>query len=177
MNLKEFREQEKTDRNLYWRLQDGERQNLLDEALGIVDEFEQKLTEVIESYEIALAEVSKVYDNLTNGKLSKPNYQAATIIEEVRMIQENELTEAIKQAKVEENERFKTNFVKAIESAQDHGNILFNELNKYKGFNDWVGKNNKYDADKEDLRRFIISCFKLFASEIKCKILEPESTN
>ena len=90
---------------------------------------------------------------------------------------EQKLTEAIKQAKVEENERFKTNFVKAIESAQDHGNILFNELNKYKGFNDWVGKNNKYDADKVELRRFIISCFKLFASEIKCKILEPESTN
>ena len=65
---------------------------------------EQKLTEVIESYEIALAEVSKVYDNLTNGKLSKPNYQAATIIDEVRMIQENELTEAIKQAKIEESE-------------------------------------------------------------------------
>ena len=90
---------------------------------------------------------------------------------------EQKLTESVKQAKIEENERFKTNFVKAIESAQDHGNILFNELNKYKGFNDWVGKNNKYDADKEDLRRFIISCFKLFASEIKCKILEPESTN
>ena len=41
---------------------------------------------------------------------------------------EQKLIEAIKQAKVEENERFKTNFVKAIESAQDHGNILFNEL-------------------------------------------------
>ena len=68
---------------------------------------EQKLTEVIESYEIALAEVSKVYDNLTNGKLSKPNYQAATIIDEVRMIQENELTEAITQAKIEENEYWK----------------------------------------------------------------------
>ena len=71
---------------------------------------EQKLTEVIESYEIALAEVSKVYDNLTNGKLSKPNYQAATIIDEVRMIQENELTEAIKQAKIEENEMWNGKF-------------------------------------------------------------------
>ena len=71
---------------------------------------EQKLTEVIESYEIALAEVSKVYDNLTNGKLSKPNYQAATIIDEVRMIQENELTEVIKQAKIEENEMWNGKF-------------------------------------------------------------------
>ena len=71
---------------------------------------EQKLTEVIESYEIALAEVSKVYDNLTNGKLSKPNYQAATIIDEVRMIQENELTESIKQAKIEENEMWNGKF-------------------------------------------------------------------
>ena len=65
---------------------------------------EQKLTEVTESYETTLVEVSKVYDNLTNGKLSKPNYQADTIIDEVRMIQENELTEAIKQAKIEENQ-------------------------------------------------------------------------
>ena len=65
---------------------------------------EQKLTGVIENYETVLAEVSKVYCELTNGKLSKPNYQAAVIIDEVRMIQENELTEAIKQAKIEESE-------------------------------------------------------------------------
>jgi len=68
---------------------------------------EQKLTEVIENYETVLAEVSKVYCELTNGKLSKPNYQAAVIIDEVRMIQENELTEAITQAKIEENEYWK----------------------------------------------------------------------
>ena len=68
---------------------------------------EQTLTGVIENYETVLAEVSKVYCELTNGKLSKPNYQAAVIIDEVRMIQENELTEAITQAKIEENEYWK----------------------------------------------------------------------
>ena len=68
---------------------------------------EQTLTGVIENYETVLDEVSKVYCELTNGKLSKPNYQAAVIIDEVRMIQENELTEAITQAKIEENEYWK----------------------------------------------------------------------
>ena len=132
-----------------------------------------------------LEEIKKEFDCLPIKKNLYDTDEGQTFIAELIAVDkrnlwqfiEQKLIEAIKQAKVEENERFKTNFVKAIESAQDHGNILFNELNKYKGFNDWVGKNNKYDADKEDLRRFIISCFKLFASEIKCKILEPESTN
>ena len=37
MDLKEFRQKEKEDSNLFWRLSEGERQNLLDEAMDESD--------------------------------------------------------------------------------------------------------------------------------------------
>lgn len=43
MNLKEFVEEEKKDRNLFWRLQSGEHQNLLYEALDEIERLSQPL--------------------------------------------------------------------------------------------------------------------------------------
>ncbi len=40
MNLSEFIEESKRDRNLFWRLQSGEHQNLLDEAIERIEELE-----------------------------------------------------------------------------------------------------------------------------------------
>ena len=38
MNLSEFVKAEQQDRNLFWKLQSGDHQNLLDEALSIIEE-------------------------------------------------------------------------------------------------------------------------------------------
>ena len=46
-------------------------------------------------YERVLAEVSKVYWELTNGKLSKPNYDAVVILDEVRLQQEKDIEETL----------------------------------------------------------------------------------
>lgn len=38
MNLDEYREKSKNNHNLFWTLQSGEHQNLLDEAIDKIDE-------------------------------------------------------------------------------------------------------------------------------------------
>lgn len=44
-----------------------------------------------------LYEVSKVYCELTNNKLSKPNYKAEVVLDEVRIQQEADMAETIKE--------------------------------------------------------------------------------
>lgn len=44
MDLKEFRES--TDPNLFWTLQTGEMQNLLDEAIEIIQNYEEKVSQM-----------------------------------------------------------------------------------------------------------------------------------
>jgi hypothetical protein len=72
--------------------------------------FETELTKAkeqkIEDYELALAEVSKVYCELTDNKLSKPNYKAEVILDEIRIQQEKDIEEAENQARIDENERW-----------------------------------------------------------------------
>ena len=46
MNLKEFIEKSKEDHNLFWRLQSGEHQNLLDEAIERINEFDNPKMEM-----------------------------------------------------------------------------------------------------------------------------------
>jgi len=65
MNLKEFRESK--DRNLFWRLQSGERQNLLDEAIEIIDCYESNQVEakVSKRYEVIIRKdgLCSIFDN------------------------------------------------------------------------------------------------------------------
>ncbi len=46
MNLKEYIEALKKDDNIFWYLSSGEHQNLLDEALGKIEDLEEKLKKV-----------------------------------------------------------------------------------------------------------------------------------
>ena len=103
MNLKEFREQEKTDRNLYWRLQDGERQVLLDEALEIIEKYEEH-QEIKANSEI-LEEIKKEFDRFPIKKILYDTDEGQTFIAELIAVDkktlwqfiEQKLTEAIKQ--------------------------------------------------------------------------------
>ena len=62
------------------------------ELCKIIDERDKEWEE---NYEGILAEVSKVYCELTNNKLSKPNYEAVVILDEVRITQQEDIDEAV----------------------------------------------------------------------------------
>jgi len=68
MNLKEFRES--TDRNIYWRLQEGERQNLLDEAIEIIEDYESNQVEA----QVKPANGGLDYDFIVRVMLSMTEY-------------------------------------------------------------------------------------------------------
>ena len=130
MNLKEFREQEKTDRNLYWRLQDGERQVLLDEALEIIEKYEEHQeikanSEILEEIkkEVDLAdEVKKDIENRItkgvatyserlkpfNGRIALQDayeeiLDLALYIKQEMVEREQRLTEVVRQHRIEFN--------------------------------------------------------------------------
>jgi len=48
MDLKEYIEKEKEDSNLFWKLSEGDRQNLLDEAIDRLEDREKYIKELKE---------------------------------------------------------------------------------------------------------------------------------
>ena len=64
-------------------------------------EFDKAIIEYDKEYEEMLCEVSKVYCELTNNKLSKPNYMAAVILDEVRLQQDKDIEDAVNISKQE----------------------------------------------------------------------------
>ncbi len=62
------------------------------------EQAEQELANEIADMMLVAGEVSKVYDELTYGKLSKPNTRADAVIDAVRDRQQEDIEEAIKEA-------------------------------------------------------------------------------
>lgn len=52
-------------------------------------------------YKFVMEQVREVYYTLTNGRLSKPNHDAATVISEIEEIRQQEISDALKEAAFE----------------------------------------------------------------------------
>lgn len=113
----------------------------------------QRIRDELHDFQTVIEEVSKVYCDLTRGRLSKPNTLASAVIGEVQEIQSQDIDEAIAEAVEEATDELRTQLKAALQErdnlSADYGALL-KESNRFEEERD------RLRAALEDARQRLI---------------------